>query len=331
MRQLPVKWGLSLPNRGALFGLTDVDELIQTAVMAEASGVFESVWFGDSLLHKPRLEAITMLAALATHTKKVRLGTICMASFPVRHPVLLAIQWATLDQLSQGRSLLGVCIGGGHEGELRAFGVKKQERVGRMREGIELLRKIWGDGEFTHRGKYYTLENYNIVPKPVQKPPPIWIAVSPDREQVGDKIVDQAMRRVALLADGYITMGVSAEEMGKRLLVIEKTASEIGKDLSNFEVAIHGMANINDDRQLAYRQAKDYFDHYYGPSYPPESLIKVWLAYGPPKDCAQLIQQWLDMGITTPVLRFTASDQQGQVRRFIDEVLPLLRLDGRLE
>ncbi len=47
-----------------------------------------------------------------------------------------------------------------------------------------------------HRGKYYTLEDYNIVPKPVQKPPPIWIAVSPEREQVGDKIVDQAMRRV---------------------------------------------------------------------------------------------------------------------------------------
>jgi alkanesulfonate monooxygenase SsuD/methylene tetrahydromethanopterin reductase-like flavin-dependent oxidoreductase (luciferase family) len=325
MRKLPVKWGISLPNRGALFGLTDVGELIQTAVMAEESGVFESVWFGDSLIHKPRLEAIVMLAAVATHTKKVRLGTICMASFPVRHPVLLAIQWATLDQLSQGRSLLGVCIGGAHEGELRAFGIKKEERVGRMREGIELLRKIWGDEDFTHRGKYYTLANYNIVPKPVQQPPPIWIAVSPEREQVGDKVVDQAMRRVSLLADGYITMGVTAEELGKRLRVIEQTASEIGKDLANFEVAIHGMVNINDDRQLAYQQSKDYFNHYYGPIYPPESLIKVWLAHGAPKDCAELIQGWIDMGITTPVLRFTAKDQAGQVKRFIDEVLPLLR------
>jgi len=326
MRNLPVKWGISLPNRGALFGLTDVDELIETAVMAEESGVFESVWFGDSLIHKPRLEAIVMLSAVATHTRKVRLGTICMASFPVRHPVLLAIQWASLDQISQGRSLLGVCIGGAHEGELRAFGIKKEERVGRMREGIELLRKIWGDGEFTHRGKFYTLENYNIVPKPVQKPPPIWIAVSPEREQVGDKVVDQAMRRVGSLADGYITMGVTAEELGKRLRVIEQTASEIGKDLSNFQVAIHGMVNINDDRQLAYQQSKDYFNHYYGPTYPPESLIKLWLAHGAPKDCARLIQAWIDMGITTPVLRFTAKDQPGQVRRFIDEVLPLLRL-----
>ena len=158
-----------------------------------------------------------MLAAVATHTKKVRLGTICMASFPVRHPVLLAIQWASLDQISKGRTLLGVCIGGGHEGELRAFGVKREERVGRMKEGSSFLRQIWSDKEVMHQGKYYTLEGYNIVPKPAQKPPPIWIAVSPDREQVGDEFVDQAMHRVGALADGYITMGVTAEEFGKAL------------------------------------------------------------------------------------------------------------------
>jgi alkanesulfonate monooxygenase SsuD/methylene tetrahydromethanopterin reductase-like flavin-dependent oxidoreductase (luciferase family) len=327
MRKLSTKWGISLPNRGALFGLTDVDDLIETAKLAEQSGVFESVWFGDSLIHKPRLEAITMLAAVAGHTKKVRLGTICMASFPVRHPVLLAIQWASLDHISRGRALLGVCIGGGHEGELRAFGVKREERVGRMKEGVELLRQIWSDDELVHRGKYYTLEGYNIVPKPVQKPPPIWIAVSPEREQAGDKVVDQAMRRVAALADGYITMGVTAEELGKRLGVIEQTAAEIGKDLSNFEVAIHGMVNIDDNKRAAYAQAKGYFNHYYGPTYPPESLIKVWLAHGPPKDCAGLIQEWIDMGITTPVLRFTSNDQRGQVKRFIEEVLPLLRLN----
>ena len=327
MRRLPIKWGLSLPNRGALFGLAEIDELIECAAVAEQSGVFESVWVGDSLIHKPRLEAITMLAALATHTKKVRLGTICMASFPVRHPVLLAIQWASLDQISKGRALLGVCIGGAHEGELRAFNVKREERVGRLKEGIELLRAIWSDEEVHHCGKYYTLEGYNIVPKPVQKPPPIWIAVSPEREQVGDKIVDQAMRRVGALADGYITMGVTGEEFAKRWRVIESAAKEAGKDLSNFEVAIHGMVNINNDRALAYQQAKDYFNHYYGPTYPPESLIKVWLAHGSPKDCAQLIQQWIDMGITTPVLRFTAKDQLEQVRRFTDEVVPLLRLN----
>src|ERR1041384_8057061 len=326
MHRLSIRLGLSLPHRGVLFGLTTIDTILNAAVLAENSGVFESVWFGDSLMHRPRLDSIVRLSAAATRTQKVRLGVICMASFPVRHPVLLAIQWASLDQISKGRTILGVCIGGGHEGELRAFGVKREERVGRMKEGIELLRAIWSDGEVHHQGKYYDLDGYNIVPKPAQKPAPIWIAVSPERERVGDQVVDEAMHRVGTLADGYITMGVTADEFAKRWTVIEQAADQAGRDLSNFECAIHGMVNINNDQQSAYAEAKDYFNHYYGPSYPPESLIKVWLAHGPPKDCARLIQDWIDMGIRTPVLRFTGKDQLRQVRRFIDDGLPLLWL-----
>src|SRR2546426_10815220 len=158
MRHLPVKLGLSLPNRGVLFGLTNIDTILEAAVFAEQSGVFESVWFGDSLIHKPRIESIVMLSAAAARTQKVRVGVICMASFPVRHPVLLAIQWASLDQLSKGRTILGVCIGGGHEGEMRAFGVQKNERIGRLTEGIRLLREIWSKEEVHHQGKFYKLE-----------------------------------------------------------------------------------------------------------------------------------------------------------------------------
>ncbi len=161
MRNLPVRWGVSLPNRGVLFGLTNIDTLLEAAVLAEQSGVFESVWFGDSLIHKPRIESIVMLSAAAARTHKVRLGVICMASFPVRHPVLVAIQWASLDQLSKGRTILGVCIGGGHEGEMRAFGIQKSERVERLTEGIKLIRRIWGDEEVNHLGKYYKVEGWS--------------------------------------------------------------------------------------------------------------------------------------------------------------------------
>ena len=136
---------------------------------------------------------------------------ICMASFPVRHPVLLAIQWASLDQLSKGRTILGVCIGGGHEGEMQGFRrSRKKNGSDGSRKGSSLLRQLWSDEEVNHRGKFYTLEGYRIVPKPVQKPCPIWIAVSPGSEHVGDEGVDSAMKRVATLADGYITMAVTA-------------------------------------------------------------------------------------------------------------------------
>lgn len=323
---MPIRWGISLPNRGVLFGLVSLDTLMEAAVVAEQSGVFESVWFGDSLIHKPRIESIVMLAAVAARTRRVRLGTICMASFPVRDPTLLAIQWASLDQLSKGRTILGVCIGGGYEPELRAFGIKAEERVGRLREGIELLRKLWGDEEVNHRGRFYALEGYRILPKPAQKPPPIWIAVSPDRSEVGDRVVDQAMRRVGNIADGYITMGVTPEEFRRRWDAIEAAGAEMGRDLRNFETSIHGMVNIDDNKRAAYEESKAYFNHYYGPGYPSEEMIKVWLAHGPPEECGRLIQSWIDMGITTPVLRFASRDQLGQMERFIEEVLPLLRL-----
>ncbi|MBI2997062.1 MAG: LLM class flavin-dependent oxidoreductase [Deltaproteobacteria bacterium] len=326
MRRLPIRWGVSLPNRGVLFGLTDIDTILEAAALAERSGVFESVWFGDSLIHKPRLESIVMLSAAAARTAKVRLGVICMASFPVRHPVLLAIQWASLDQLSKGRALLGVCVGGGHDPELRAFGARRSERIERLTEGIKLLRAIWSEEEVNHKGKFYQLEGYRVVPKPAQKPCPIWIAVSPDRKVAGDAIVDGAMKRVATLADGYITMGVEPDEFRRRWEVIEQVAHESGKDLSNFETSIHGMVNINDDRRAAYEESMNYFSHYYSPGYPSAELIKVWLAYGAPEQCAQMIQTWIDMGITTPVLRFTSRNQIGQIERFIRDVLPLLRL-----
>ena len=103
--------GLSLPNRGVLFGATTMDELYALAERAESSGLFHSLWVGDGLIAKPRLEAITTLSALAGRTQRLVLGVCCMATFPLRNPVLFACQWASLDVISNGRSLLAVCLG----------------------------------------------------------------------------------------------------------------------------------------------------------------------------------------------------------------------------
>src|SRR5262245_17200698 len=80
-------------------------------------------------------------------------------------------------------------------------------------------------------------------------------------------------------------------------------------------------------RRAAHEEAMYYFNNYYAPGYPSEELLKIWLAHGPPEECARLIQGWIDMGITTPVLRFTSRNQIGQMERFIKDVLPLLRLN----
>src|ERR1700730_1635238 len=103
--------GFIIPQRGSLFGVGEIRDLLRMAVAAEDSGLFDTVWVGDSLTSKARPEALTCLGALAGMTHHLRLGVGCLGSFAVRDPALFALQWATLDQISEGRMLLAVCNG----------------------------------------------------------------------------------------------------------------------------------------------------------------------------------------------------------------------------
>src|SRR4029077_6720027 len=105
-------FGLILANRAVVLGAIQARDLIELSQQAETSGVFDTLWVGDSLLAKPRLEAIALLSALAGATSTMRLAAGCAATFAHRHPLLLAQQWASLDVLSGGRALLAVCLGG---------------------------------------------------------------------------------------------------------------------------------------------------------------------------------------------------------------------------
>src|SRR5215813_6717339 len=140
------RYGLSLPNRGVLFGATSVDELLALSEEADRSAVFDSIWVGDSLFAKPRLESLVLLAAIAARTRRVRLGTCCLSTFPLRDPIFLAAQWAALDHVSSGRMILGACIGGSlprekAEAEFAAFKIPLGERGPRLEEGISILRR----------------------------------------------------------------------------------------------------------------------------------------------------------------------------------------------
>src|SRR5690242_7765720 len=106
-----VRFGLTLPNRGVLFGVTTPEQMLRMAELADQSDLFQSVWVGDSLLGKPRMESIALLGGIAARTNRVRLGPACMASFPLRDPVLLAYQWASLDLLANGRTVMVGCTG----------------------------------------------------------------------------------------------------------------------------------------------------------------------------------------------------------------------------
>ncbi len=115
MGERNVKFGLTLPNRGVITGATTMDEMLALAQMADKEPIWDSVWVGDSILAKPRLDAIALLGALAVKTERVKLGPACFASTPLRNALLLAYQWASLPELAKSQRpfcLLDVLHGG---------------------------------------------------------------------------------------------------------------------------------------------------------------------------------------------------------------------------
>ena len=327
-RSMKAKFGLSLPNRAVQFEWWSLDDLIQAAQMGEECGFFHSVWTGDNFLSKPRLECIVTLSAIAAKTSWVKLGTACFASFPLRHPVPLAIQWASLDILSHGRTILNVCIGGSaHDGpqfalELQNMRVDTTERVGRLVEGIKILRRVWSEDNVDHEGRYYRFKDLTVYPKPLQKPVPIWIAVNPREDSIEHPAVDRVLRRVAKHADGWQSDATPPDTFGERWHKIREYAAAEGRDPDSFESSMHLMVNINDDEDAAFKEAAEHFGLYFGQGFIPEERMKLWLAYGTPEQVIQKIQSYLDAGCTTPVIRLVTRDFKGQFKRLVEEVLP---------
>lgn len=318
--------GLSLPNRGVLFGAITVEDILWMSETAEASGAFGSVWVGDSILAIPRLEALTTLAAIAARTSKVALGTACLASMPLRNPILLADQWASLDVISGGRMLLGACMGSSprvsepHRLEYEAFGYDGNSRPKRMEEAIEALRLLWTSEHASYQGKYVRFEDVNLRPKPVQRPcPPIWIASNPFSFKSSSDVANQALRRVAEMGDGWLMDVVDPVVFRDQLAIVERHAKR------SIPTGVHHMVNINDDASEGYAEAGKFLKTYYHWDFIDEWMTK-WVTAGPPEACAERIRSYFDAGVTTMILRFTSWDQRGQLRRCINEVLPRLSL-----
>ena len=325
----PVRFGLSLPNRAVLFGFP-VETLVDVAERADASDYFDSLWVGDNFLSKPRLEAVTFLSLLAGRTKRLKLGTVCLASFPLRHPIAFAIQWASLDVLSQGRTILVVCNGGAAKdgpvfaAELAAFGVASNERMGRLEEGIEILRRLFGPGPASFHGTYYQFDDVLLAPKPIQARVPIGIANNPV-EEVDPTVEEKVLRRIARLADSWQMDAVKPAVFQRRWARVQEYAAEYGRVGQVDDAQLHLMVNINDDREVAYAQSAEFFDRYYGPGSVKREFIADWLAYGSPADIIEKIQSFTDAGMTTIILRFTSPAQREQLERCITEVLPHIR------
>ena len=333
-------FGLTLTNRAVVLGVIKASDLVDATVTAEASGAFDAVWAGDSLLAKPRLESITLLSALAGATSTIRLGVGCLSTFVHRHPVMFAHQWASLDVLSGGRAWLAVCLGGPDEQsraqalEHTVMGVQSSERVERLEEGIVILRKLFAEKSASHHGRFYRFEGVTLQPQPRQQPCPIWIASNPTGltwkggASASAAAVERGFRRVAKYADGWMTNKVSPDEFRTQWARIGAMAREEGRDPARLGSALYHNININEDRQAALEESKKFLDTYYTSNF-SAAFVEGWTVAGGPKQCIAGLQAYLDAGLGHIGLRLASWDQKGQLKRFLDEVAPAFARSSR--
>jgi len=318
-----IKIGFTLPNRGVLFGATTSRELIDLAEVADKSGGFNSVWVGDSLFGKPRLEAIALLSAVAARTENVRIGPACMASFPLRDPVQLAYQWASLDLIAEGRTVLVACTGivpqAGGEIESRTYNVTNKDRVQRLIEWIQILKLLWTEDNVSFEGKQYSFEGVTIEPKGASKPrPAIWIANNARGDQ---ELIRKTHRRVINHADGWQTSVWNTEDLAWRLKDIDEQAVEMGRDPKSIERHVYHNVNLNDDQNASIEESKKFLDLYYTLDY-DRSFVDGWVATGSVEQVVEHIKQYEDLGFDEITLRITSWNQREQLDRLINEVLP---------
>jgi alkanesulfonate monooxygenase SsuD/methylene tetrahydromethanopterin reductase-like flavin-dependent oxidoreductase (luciferase family) len=320
------RFGLVLSNRNIVIANDTVADLLALARSAEGAGL-QDIWVGDSLGAKPRVESIALMSAVAACTTSARIGPACMATTPLRDPLLLAYQWAGLDQISQGRSVFVACQGqgkpGNWPGEFAAWSYDPTTRTRRMAETIEILRLLSREEHVSYQGEFCQFEDLTLEPRFVQTPLPIWIASSPSLSH--PRNVETAYRRVATKADGWMTIGKTADEVATSLAHIRGYAAEAGQPLSeHFEACLYLNMNINDSADAAFEESKSFMDAYYNASFSRENLEKTG-AMGAPEQCVQRIQELISAGVTTFAIRFMSFQQPGQLERLVHEVLPALR------
>jgi probable F420-dependent oxidoreductase len=234
-----MKYGLRLPSFALGPRTASLSAMGAYLRRAEDLGFDSAVSIDHLLLTPPAyactwLEPIAMLSALAGVTRTIKLGTMVLV-LPLRNPAYFAKEWATLDLLSGGRSILGIGVGW-HEEEFELMGVPYRERGARMNEMIEAVTALWAGDQVTYHGTYYRFEALTIDPKPVQKPhPPIWIGggTQPSEKVYAQTVsnIDPVLRRIARYADTWVPHSSATPEMVKGdWAKVQRFAREFGRD-----------------------------------------------------------------------------------------------------
>ncbi len=302
------------PRFGFMTTVGSPDAARRTALAAEAWG-YDSLFTGDHVAFPvPILDPLLQLAQLGAYTRRLTLGT-AVYLLPLRHPVPVAKQVATLDRLLEGRLVFGVGVGGEFPAEYAACGVPVGERGARLSEAMPLLRSLWSGESVTHAGRFYPIPPTRMLPTP-RRPggPPLWCGGrSP-----------AALRRAGRLADGWISYVVTPERHAAGLAEIASAAERAGRTLERFDSAHLLFLVIDDSPERAWDLATEHLSRRYASDF--RAAAKRYAALGPPADVAERVAAYLAAGVRhlviDPVGRF--EDRDAQLERFAREVRPLL-------
>lgn len=256
----------------------------------EALG-FDSLWLSDRIVSEQfNVEPLMAIATMASLTKNLKFGTSVLG-LPLRNPTILAKQIASLDFLSNGRLLPAVGLGPENDREYESCGTHRSTRSGQTDEAIRIMRLLWSQDDVNFQGKYFSLRNISIQPKPVQKDlPPIWIG---GRSEA-------ALKRTARVGDGWLVSRASASDVGLGINKIKEYLKQYGRTGSIEED--HYGAILNFCFADSFNDAEILARPYLYPN-GQDSDYRKFSILGRPENARNLIDSFIKAGATKFIAR----------------------------
>jgi probable F420-dependent oxidoreductase len=290
-----------------------LDEMCELVALVDRCG-YDSLWVGDHISFPVAiLDPLLQLAQAAVVSRRLLLGT-AVYLLPLRHPVPVAKQVATLDHLTEGRLIFGVGVGGEFPKEYEVCGVPLNERGARLSEAIPIMRQLWSGTPASHLGGHYPAFDGVAMQPPPRQPggPPIWF---------GGR-TEAALRRTGRLGDGWLAYVVTPEMYAAALGKIADAAA--GRSLTRFGTGHLLFARLGHTYEEALEAATVTLSRRYAMDF--RRAAARYAALGPPERVAQSIRAFHAAGVRHVLLDLVGpyEDRNDQIRWMARDVLPLL-------
>lgn len=302
--------------------------MIEVAATADRMG-FSYLAMPDRVSRPiPRFDTLTLMAALALRTQKIRFLTHVFVT-PLRQPIELARRIVTVDHLSAGRFVFGAGLGGGekvarpdltvYQKEFVDVGIDIRERGQRTDEILQILKKLWTESAASFEGRFYSFRDVVFEPKPLQKPhPPIWIGGN----------TDVAMKRAARFGDGWAgSLENAAARVGsarEALRRLDGFLREQRRSRNGFHVSTTLRVHVGPDQAKAVEEARTFWSLQRGSTEGnrPFQVKQSFAAYGPAEIAVEKMRELKELGLDSVMLYIHSFDLKEQLRRVEREVLP---------